>query len=246
MFRFKQFSVKNEGAAFKVGTDAVLLGAALTLPSGNNLRILDAGTGTGIISLMVAQRLWGSNIIDFKLTAIDYDSDAVVEAAENFKESPWGNNLEIKKLSLLEFEKRMINAPKRFNLIISNPPYFENSLLNPDQKKRMARHTTENGLSWRTLMAFSEAFLAPGGRLAMILPVDSSPAATGSLELRRLIEIRTTPAKPVSRIIVEYEKPGLENSVPAESLIKEELTVLENGSYSRQYLSLTKDFHLFI
>lgn len=242
MFRFKQFSVKNDGSAFKVGTDAVLLGATASLPYGSGLKILDAGTGTGIIALMSAQRLWDSGVQDFRITGIDSDAAAAREAGENFAASPWSGHMEALNLSLSELETSL-SGPGIYDLIISNPPYFENSLLNPDPKRRTARHAEADGLSWRTLMDFSAKFLVPGGCLAMILPVEASPCAANGLILKRMVEIRSTASKPVSRLIVEYKKPGAEG--PVDTTVKEELTVLENGSYSRQYLSLTKDFHLF-
>lgn len=238
MFRFKQFSVKNEGAAFKVGTDAVLLGCATSL-SGKERRILDAGTGTGIIALMLCQRLHAAVAnAPISILGIDSDKPSATEAAENFAASPWANKLEAKCLPLEHLEDR------EYDLIVSNPPYFENSLLNPDEKKRSARHATQEGLSWRSLLAFSATHLAPGGRLAMILPSDIAAKAMAAsapegINLSRILNIKTSPKKPVTRIILEFTK-------GPSKITEEYLTIQEAGTYTPEYLELTKDFHIFI
>lgn len=239
MFRFKQFSVKNEGAAFKVGTDAVLLGSAATV-TGSEHRVLDAGTGTGIIALMLCQRIHAAAGADAQVSilGIDIDKASASEAAENFAASPWANKLEAKCLPLEQLEGG------EYELIVSNPPYFENSLLNPDAKKRSARHATEEGLSWRSLLAFAAGHLLANGRLAMILPADIAEKARAAsapegICLSRVLSIKTSPNKPVTRVVLEFTK-------GASELAEESLTIQEAGAYTPAYLALTKEFHIFI
>ncbi len=239
MFRFKQFSVKNEGAAFKVGTDAVLLGSAASV-SGSERRILDAGTGTGIIALMLCQRLHAvaGGDAPVSVLGIDIDQASAQEAAENFAASPWAAKMEARCLPLEQLES------DEFDLIVSNPPYFENSLLNPDSKKRTARHVAEEGLSWRSLLSFAADHLSKGGRLAMILPADIAEKARAAsapegMGLSRILNIKTSPNKPVTRVILEFTK-------GAPELMEESLTIQEAGAYTPAYLALTKEFHIFI
>ena len=239
MFRFKQFSVKNEGAAFKVGTDAVLLGSAASV-SGSERRILDAGTGTGIIALMLCQRLHAvaGGDATVSVLGIDVDPASAQEATENFAASPWAAKMEARCLPLEQLES------DEFDLIVSNPPYFENSLLNPDSKKRTARHVAEEGLSWRSLLSFAADHLSKGGRLAMILPADIAEKARAAsapegMGLSRILNIKTSPNKPVTRVILEFTK-------GAPELMEESLTIQEAGAYTPAYLALTKEFHIFI
>ena len=231
-FRFRQFSVKNEASAMKVGTDAVLLGAAMTLrPSDRSL--LDVGTGTGVIALMAAQRLAAlptdsrpvtdmsaATIAEslpadacpaigipptsaFQIEAIDIDPASAAEAAENFAASPWSTHLRAHCIPLSRY------CADGLDLIFSNPPYYDSSLKNPDARESAARHTET--LSYRELCAFAEAHLKPEGRLSLILPADCEKdllrtAASFGLYPFRLLRIRTTPAKPVSRLIAEFSR----------------------------------------
>lgn len=230
-FRFRQFSVKNEASAMKVGTDAVLLGAAMTLrPSDRSL--LDVGTGTGVIALMAAQRLTSSA---FQIEAIDIDPASAAEAAENFAASPWSSHLRACCIPLSSY------CAAGFDLIFSNPPYYDSSLKNPDARESAARHTET--LSYRGLCAFAATHLKPEGRLSLILPSDCEKdllrtAASFGLYPFRLLRIRTTPAKPVSRLIAEFSR---SRTQPEAS----ELTLMDSsGKRSREYVSLTREFYL--
>ena len=154
----------------KVNTDGVLLGGALTLlPSDRCL--LDVGTGTGTIALMVAQRLCGMLNISqinkgiFNIQAIDSDIPSVTEAALNFNVSPWRENLAASHCPLESYEPGLA-----FDLIFSNPPFFESSLKAPDPRRRSARHT--GTLSYREILAFASRHLSPSGRVSLILPAD--------------------------------------------------------------------------
>jgi len=256
MFRFKQFSILNEHAAFKVGTDAVLLGAAATLPSMGNpaamltgqaltpsaaLRFLDIGTGTGVVALCLAQRMSAAGI-DFRATGIDIDSPSADEAATNFASSPWAGSLEARNAALADFGKTLPDTDS-YDLIVSNPPYFEASLRNPDPRESAARHT--DLLSYRDILAFASMRLRSVGRLALILPASCEVplcrlAATFALRLDRILRIRTTSRKAPSRIIAEF----VPCSGPAAPARHEELIIRDGGEYTRDYLNLTSPFYL--
>ncbi len=236
-FHFKKFAVVNERSAMKVNTDGVLLGAAVSLREGDR-NVLDVGTGTGTIALMVAQRL-SENTENFRVDAIDIDEASAAEAAENFADSAWAEKLYAHHKSLEEFSEG--HLPK-YDLILSNPPYFEDSLLNPAERKCNARHTV--GLSYRELLDFSAEQLSEDGRFAVILPAEQELqlcryARMKGLHLLRIMRVRTTPKKPVRRIVAEFARTRCPE---AEDFI---LTIQDGGAYTSEYLSLTHDFYLF-
>ncbi|MGN1232838.1 MAG: tRNA1(Val) (adenine(37)-N6)-methyltransferase, partial [Candidatus Cryptobacteroides sp.] len=168
VFHFKKFDVRNDKSAMKVNTDGVLLGASAPLQPSDR-QILDIGTGTGTIALMLAQRLGreaGVLPSGTMITGIDIDVDAAAEAGENFLASPWNGNLKALHTPLSDYEPE-----SRFDLIVSNPPYYDDSLTNPDARKATARHTGD-GLSFRDILEFAEPRLNAGGRLCIILPAD--------------------------------------------------------------------------
>lgn len=228
-FKFKQFDVRNEASALKVGTDAVLLGAAMTIRT-DDRRLLDIGTGTGVIALMAAQRHPSARI-----DAIDIDSASAEEAALNFAESPWAERLHAQHLSLSAFR-----PDATFDLVFSNPPYFDESLRNPDPRESEARHT--QSLSYRDICAFCAEQLSPEGRLALILPAETEKtlvrtAASFGLYLSRIVRIRTVERKPFKRIIAEFSR---ERTMPQEC----SLTLQKEGKRTQEYASLTEDFYL--
>ena len=238
IFRFKKFEVINERSAMKVNTDGVLLGAAMTLAPSDS-RLLDIGTGTGTIALMAAQRLAGAVWID----AIDIDEPSASEAAANFKHSPWADSLHAHNLSLEEFESALQQSECRYDLIFSNPPYFEDSLTAPDERKSAARHTSD-GLSYRDIFDFAKTHLSDSGRVALVLPSDQETAICryarmSGLHLFRVLRIRTVPRKAPSRIVIEFSR------VRPQSVDDTILTIQNEGQYTQEYLSLTKDFYLF-
>ena len=238
IFRFKKFEVINERSAMKVNTDGVLLGAAMTLAPSDS-RLLDIGTGTGTIALMAAQRLAGAVWID----AIDIDEPSASEAAANFEHSPWAESLHAHNLSLEEFESALQQSEFRYDLIFSNPPYFEDSLTAPDERKSTARHTSD-GLSYRDIFDFAKTHLSDSGRVALVLPADQESAICryarmSGLHLFRVLRIRTVPRKAPSRIVIEFSR------VRQQSVDDTVLTIQNEGQYTQEYLSLTKDFYLF-
>ena len=262
VFRFKRFEVRNELAAQKVGTDAVLLGAALTLPdttpqtAGDVQHLLDIGTGTGVIALMVAQRLAdriksqgmsaeapgkpSGTQPPFKILAIDIDPAAASEATANFAASPWAPSLQAEAISLEDLAQRegLLDA------IFSNPPFFHDSLKAPDARRSAARHT--DTLSYREICAFASAHLAPDGILSLILPAeDETPllryAASFGLKAFRILRIRTGARKAPKRIIAEFR--CALNKMDDDCRC-EELVLMDGPQRSAAYSELTADFYL--
>lgn len=182
IFRFKRFSVVNRLAAMKVGTDGVLLGAWTDI-TGAGL-ILDAGTGSGLIALMLAQRAPHA-LID----AIDIVDDAVAEAAANIAASPWADRITACRADLLAYRPET-----RYDLIVSNPPFFNTTLRSPDDARALARHG--DGLSFESLIAAAPPLLAADGRLAFISPADREDdivcaAAMARMHVTRLTRVYT-------------------------------------------------------
>ena len=240
VFRFKKFEVVNERSAMKVNTDGVLLGAAMTiLPSDGTM--LDVGTGTGTIALMAAQRFLDCARNDkIRIDAIDIDEASASEAAANFRNSPWNSSLIAHHCPLEEFAAF---ADTRYDLIFSNPPYFEDSLTAPDERKSAARHTSD-GLSYRDIFEFAKDRLSEDGRVSLVLPADQEAALTRyarmcGFHLFRILRVRTVPRKAPSRIIAEFSRERCLD--PVEEL----LTIQDEGKYTQEYLSLTRDFYLF-
>lgn len=246
VFHFKRFSVVNERSAMKVNTDGVLLGAAMTiLPT--DRRLLDVGTGTGTIALMAAQRVQREipdQVRDeVMIDAIDIDEPSATEAAANFSNSPWQAMLHAHNMSLDRFAADVERAEVKYDLIFSNPPYFEDSMPAPDERKSTARHTSE-GLSYRDIFEFAKDRLTEEGRVSLVLPSDQEAAVCRyarmcSLHLFRILRIRTVPRKSPSRVILEFSR--LRKATPEDTV----MTIQNEGQYTQEYLSLTKDFYLF-
>lgn len=230
-FRFKQFTVQQEKAAMKVGTDGVLLGAWARVE--NCQQILDVGTGTGLIALMLAQR---SNA---KITAIEIEENAASEANENVGNSPWKDRIEVLNVSFQEFAKTHTN---KYDLIISNPPFFSNNYKAGCEKRNLARHT--DSLPFSELITCTSELLNTNGRLAVILP--GEPASDLEILARaiglffiRKTEIKPNAKKAVNRVLMEF-------SITEEAFIHDTLTVYnESGSeYSESHINISKDFYL--
>ena len=249
-FRFKRFSVRNERSAMKVNTDGVLLGAVVPV-CGADCRVLDIGTGTGVIALMLAQRLTAdteqaSRMQPLMILGIDIDPDAAAEAADNFASSEWAEALTSEKISLESLEVRLAGtASEAFDIIVSNPPYYDSSLTNPDGKKAVARHTNlpQGSLSYREVMEFAARHLSAAGRLSVVLPSDQEFAALryarmSGLHLSHLLRVRTVERKQPKRFIATFV------TAPCECRTQM-LTIMEKGKYTDEYISLVKDFYLF-
>ncbi len=228
-FRFRRFGVRNRDSALKVGTDAVLLGAAMTVPASGG-RALDIGTGTGVIALMAAQRS-----AELRIVGIDIDPASAAEADYNFRNSPWAD-----RLSALCTPLSGYSPAEKFSLIFSNPPYYDCSLRNPDEREAAARHN--DSLSYREILEFASGHLEIGGRLAMILPSEQMVAvrrcaASYGLHALRILGIRTTERKALKRTVIEFSNLS---GTPEES----EITLMRDGERSEEYSRLTEEFYL--
>lgn len=228
-FTFKQFSVEQSGAAMKVGTDGVLLGAWVGI-SADTKRVLDVGTGTGLLALMVAQRTTEAQIV-----AVEIEPRAAEQAQTNVASSPWSERIEVVCADAREF-----SAEERFDLIISNPPYFTASLHSPDAERNLARHT--DTLSLGALCSLAVRLLSDSGRLAVVLPSDCERsirmAAIGAgLHPTRLCRVRTSSAKQPKRVLMEFSRRG-------DGEQQSELVMSHKGEPTEEYVELIRDFYL--
>jgi tRNA1Val (adenine37-N6)-methyltransferase len=230
-FIFKQFTVHQEHATFKITTDSVLLGAWAGLEGARH--VLDAGTGTGILALMAAQRC------DANIVAIEPDRTSFMQAGLNITASPWHSRIMLINSTLQDYNP---DNKILFDVIITNPPFFVNSLLNPDPKKANARHSLT--LSHDELIAHAVRLLAPAGALHLVLPASEaeqfiSMAKHYGLSCQRRLNVKPTPSVPPVRVLMtlgQQKREGEENTM-----------VIEKGwrhHYSDEYVSLTKDFYL--
>ncbi|MBR5749596.1 MAG: methyltransferase [Prevotella sp.] len=230
-FTFKQFTVHQDRCAMKVGTDGTLLGAWAALERRDG-RILDIGTGTGLMALMMAQRY-----PEARVTAIDIDAAAVAQASENVKDSPFASRIAVCQADVKAFE-----APEPYDAIVCNPPYFDKALTCPDDQRTQARHTLT--LTYRQLMAAAWRLLADEGLLSVIIPNDyfqqmESEAHLAGFFLTRVYGIRTVERKPIKRYLIELRKH------PQKELVKKEVLIEDSpGVRSEWYRELTKDFYI--
>lgn len=247
MFRLKRFSIEDQGCAMKVGTDGVLLGAWWRDANDNlsdgvdpfnerDNRLLDIGTGSGLVAMMVAQRSLGP------IDAIDIDADAAHQAAANFLNTPWSERLTSYHSSLQSWAQRCQQADICYRAIFSNPPYFTESLKNPDAQRRLARHT--DTLSYEELVGCADRLLAEEGNLTLILPIEAEEeiihlGARYHLYPARLCRIKGTARKAYKRLLIEFRRQR------ADLVREEELVLLDTtGARSEAYASLCQDYYL--
>ena len=216
----------------KVGIDGVLLGVWADVD--NTKRILDIGTGTGLIALMLAQRS------DSNVVAIDIDRDAVLQAKENIKNSPWLERVEVHESSLQEF---VTSSTCFFDLIVSNPPYFVNSLKTPSESRTAARHT--DLLTHEELIENAIRLLTPVGRICVILPVNEglqcvSFAQSKGLYSTKQVAVLPKPGAIAKRLLLEFSLIPTQQMETSELVIEAE----ERHHYSPEFIELAKDFYL--
>ena len=180
-FKFRQFTVWHDRCAMKVGTDGVLLGAWAGQDRPGE--ILDIGTGSGLIALMLAQRFPKARI-----TGIDCDKDAAMQAKENFTGSPWADRLRTVHIGLQGFCRDTVTAAERFDLIVSNPPFYDNTLTNPDSRRCTARHT--GGLPHDELLLLSAGLLTDSGVFSLIVPSESERSTSPAQAHQSLFQTR--------------------------------------------------------
>ena len=219
VFRFKQFNVINDKTAMKVGTDGVLLGAWCDVAAAR--RVLDVGTGCGVIALMIAQR----NTVA-----------TVAEAVLNFQNSPWSNRLEAE---LIDFN--VFGTDEKFDHIVSNPPFFTSGVLPPEGSRNLARHAT--ALSLEELVAHGKQLLTPGGLMSIIVPADAEQlirrsAVTSGLNIGRLTAVIPVEGAAPKRLLCELVNGDA-------TMVVESMTIQDaNRNYTQQYIDMTRDFYL--
>lgn len=234
-FEFKRFRVEQGRCAMKVGTDGTLLGAWAA--GGGN--ILDIGTGTGLVALMMAQRFHSSSV-----TAVEIDPEACVQAAANFGASPFAGRLRLAESSIQTFtnEIHSVAVPSKYDAIVCNPPYFVNSLVCPDDKRSLARHTAS--LSFGELFRCVSLLISDDGVFSAVIPADAfvgfdSAARIAGMRCIRKCCVKTVPRKLPRRCLVAFSKDmhcGYEETV--------ECLADADGSRSEWYSRLTEDFYV--
>ena len=231
-FQFKQFTIQQDQCAMKVGTDGVLLGAW----ADGGQRILDIGTGTGLVALMMAQRFPTAKVV-----AVEVDKDAYCQASANVANSPFKSQVETCHDSIQHFASHRTDL-NPFDSIVCNPPFFENSLKNADTKSSLARHNDQ--LSWTDLAESVDNLLSSDGTFSVILPIDGYERLIENLYIKgfkecRSCKILTKEGKPCKRILAAFTKDL------ARSPSTEQQTLLTpDGQRTEWYELLTKNFYI--
>lgn len=235
-FQFKQFNIIDERCAMKVGTDGVLLGAV----AHGGQHILDIGTGSGLVAMMMAQRF-----PDAKVTGIDIDLDACNQAKDNAVASPFSDRIEVINESLEDFAldnngKTNGNEERLYDSIVCNPPFFENSMSCPDEQRTKARHSSS--LPFSSLISISKALLSDDGVMTIIIPSDlitriEEECAYESMFIVAKLHIKTVERKTPKRSILSIMK----KSKPCNTTTQ---LLMENGQRSEWYQRITQDFYI--
>jgi len=233
-FQFQQFRIAQGACAQKVSTDACLLGAAADLAGAT--RVLDIGTGTGLLALMAAQRAPGARV-----EAVELDPAAAAQAARNVAASPWPGRVAVHPLSLAAYAA---TGPGQFSHIICNPPFFRRSLAPPDAARATARHEGAGSLTFEALAGFAEAHLAPGGSLTVLLPPPemqafAEVARASGLAVQAQLAVQHRPGGRTTRSIWQFgaAAPGAPR---ASTLVIQEA----DGQYSAEFRELLAEFYL--
>jgi tRNA1Val (adenine37-N6)-methyltransferase len=228
-FKFKQFTVKQSQTAMKVGIDSVLLGSWASV-NGEEMNVLDIGAGSGLLALMMAQKLPAAKIV-----ACEIDEIACQQASENISSSAWSERITLVNADIRTF----MHNPKSFDLIICNPPYFEKSLKSHDVKRNFARHN--DSLPLTNLIDCVYRLLHNDGRFVLIVPENQAATVIELAEAKKLfpakrLNVQFTATKPTSRVIFELSyilQPPEESS----------LIIRTGNSYSDDYKAITKNFY---
>ena len=229
-FQFKQFTVWHDKCAMKVGTDGVLLGAWTSVESAH--RILDIGTGTGLVALMLAQR----SLPDATIVALEIDEVAVGQAQENIIRSPWKERIEV-----VQADFKQYGSSDKFDVIVSNPPYFVDSLECSDRKRATARHN--DSLTYEDLLERGSGVLAEDGLFTLVIPADVAERVKKIASIKNLYAVRqlnviTKPGGVPKRVLVTF------SFFNQECVVEELLTELARHQYSEEYIMLTRDYYL--
>ena len=242
-FKFKQFEVRHDKCGMKVGTDGVLLGAwAVPSPSAGDLRVLDVGTGSGLIALMLAQRFESASV-----TAIDIDQAAVEQARDNVAASPFSSRIEVVQCDFWSFscsEQEDFSCPTQeqgYDLVVSNPPFYVEDTFCPDSRKNTAKHASS--LPFRQLINGAAWVMGKGSTLSVIVPYSVANdfiglAALSELYLQRRCDVRSNIRKSFKRSLLSF-------SSVVGTTEQTELTLRDaDNQYTEAYRSLTREFYL--
>ena len=235
-FQFKKFIIQQEKCSMKVCTDSCLFGAWVADKiEKENIKpknILDIGTGTGLLSLMLAQKT------NAQIDAVEIDENSFEQSTENAKASPWNNQIKIFHADIKKW-----NAPLKYDLIISNPPFYENDLLPEDGRKNVSKHNA--ALSLEELIVIAKNLLTEDGCFAVLLPWHrtksfENAASAESLFIKEKIEIRQTAKHNYFRtmLILQKQKTAMQKS---------ELAIKDNSNeYTKEFIELLKDYYLYL
>jgi tRNA1Val (adenine37-N6)-methyltransferase len=229
-FIFKQFTINQEHSAFKVGTDAVLLGASTDVTG--KKRILDVGTGTGIIALILAQRC------DAEITAIESDYGSFIQALENINQSKWSGRIKVENFFLQDYSPDNV----KFDLLVTNPPYFIDSLKNPDPARSATRHNVT--LTHSDILSGAARLLEEKGSLQLILPyvegnIFIAEAQEYGFYCNRILKVKPMPTAEIRRLVLGFSRQKIK---PVERFL-----TIEKGKrhdFTEEYIQLTNDFYL--
>jgi tRNA1Val (adenine37-N6)-methyltransferase len=230
-FYFKQFKVEDGRSTMKVGTDAVLLGVVADIVNAGN--ILEIGTGCGVISLILSQRTQS------RIDAIEIDEESVIQAKENARNSPWKDRINVIHNSLQDFTQKSV---EKYDLVISNPPFFSRSLKSVHEKRNISRH--DDLLSFNELIKGSLELMLPDASLWIILPVNESrefiqKSGKSGLFVHYILKIVHKKGREFERVILKLMQTNPEK-------VTEETLVIRNvnDSFTNEYIELTKDFYI--
>jgi tRNA1Val (adenine37-N6)-methyltransferase len=234
-FKFKEFTIHQDKTAMKIGTDGVLLGAWCSVEKYPNT-ILDIGSGTGIISLMLAQRADAMNI-----DAVEIDEKAYEQTVENFEQSDWGDRLYCYNTTLQEFADEIAEEEETYDLIVTNPPFYTDEFESDDTARNKARFTSS--LTFEELLSGVVKILSSDGTFALIIPFKEEEnfinlAKTKGLFLNRVCHVQGNAASEIKRSLLEFSFHSL--GIKKEHLIIE----IERHQYTKEYINLTKGFYL--
>ena len=234
-FQFKEFSIHQDKTAMKVGTDGVLLGAWCSVDNFPD-SILDIGSGTGVISLMLSQRSDAMTI-----DAVELDANAYEQTVENFEQSDWGDRLYCYNSSFQEFAHEIVEEEETYDLIVSNPPFYTDDFETEDLSRNKARFTSS--LSFKELIIGVSKILSKNGNFTVIVPFKEEQnfvdlANQHHLFLNSVCRVQGNPSSEIKRSLLAFSFDETE--------IKEEHLVIENSrhNYTDDYINLTKDFYL--
>ena len=235
MFKFKQFSIQQEKSAMKVGTDGVLLGAWAPLIN-NPYNILDIGSGTGLISLMMAQRSHAEQI-----DAIEIEENAYEECVDNFENSPWADRLFCYHAGLDEFVEELQEIDEEYDIIVSNPPFYSEDYKTDDESRDLARFA--DALPFDELVEAAYLLLSENGIFSVIIPYSAEEefialAKQSLLFPLKITRVKGTPTSEIKRSLLAFTR--IEQTPIMDELVIE----TARHQYTPEYIELTKEFYL--